>query len=67
MKWSLTGGGRLREVVAMRELTVLDFHFLNQTRNNGELADPCWSSRGSYRDFQDMDLRLELPTFRLKF
>ena len=22
MKWSLTGGGRLREVVAMRELTV---------------------------------------------
>ena len=23
VKWSLTGGGRLREVVAMRELTVL--------------------------------------------
>ena len=23
MKWSLTGGGRLREVVAMRELTVV--------------------------------------------
>ena len=23
-KWSLTGGGRLREVVAMRELTVLN-------------------------------------------
>ena len=22
MKWSLTGGGRLREVVALRELTV---------------------------------------------
>ena len=23
VKWSLTGGGRLREVAAMRELTVL--------------------------------------------
>ena len=23
MKWSLTGGGRLREVVAMSELTVM--------------------------------------------
>ena len=25
VKWSLTGGGRLREVVAMRELTVPEF------------------------------------------
>ena len=25
-KWSLTGGGRLREVVAMRELTVVYFN-----------------------------------------
>ena len=26
MEWPLTGGGRLREVVAMRELTVFEVH-----------------------------------------
>ena len=31
MKWSLTGGGRLREVVAMRELTAYPVYMKTKT------------------------------------
>ena len=40
-KWSLTGGGRLREVVAMRELTVFYFNSFYGLRFMVDF-DPFW-------------------------
>ena len=40
-KWSLTGGGRLREVVAMRELTVVYFNSFYSLRFIVDF-DPFW-------------------------
>ena len=34
-KWSLTGGGRLRELVAMRELTVHEKMFVTEKPETG--------------------------------
>ena len=38
MKWSLTGGNRLREVVTMREVTVILRRSLKEVQGKGEGA-----------------------------